>query len=344
VISTRLAEQVESPPLPAACSSEHWNLVFLLCFLPVVLALTDSLAAQTNIRVDADYVKVPVTVLDKDGRGVLGLRAGDFRLFDEGQQRPIANFILDREQVHVVFLLDTSGSIKEELDQIRYATLRFAEHFSREDRISVVSFSGNVQTIQDWTNNIGHLRKSLRKLKTGYKTALYDALVETARQKLAEIGGRRVIILLTDGLDNWSHTTYQTAMNELTRLNVSLYIVSRSRLVQARVEQNDRVEFLDRVMKNVLNDDEDFVDIYFKEKEVALNRLAEVNGGRVFYPEKLEQLGQTYVRIAEELKIQYLLTFLPPKDASTGPAFRRIRVECLKDVGQIYNRELYRAH
>ena len=133
-------------------------------------------------------------------------------------------------------------------------------------------------------------------------------------------------------------------MNELTRLNVSLYIVSRSRLVQARVEQNDRVEFLDRVMKNVLNDDEDFVGIYFKEKEVALNRLAEVNGGRVFYPEKLEQLGQTYVRIAEELKIQYLLTFLPPKDASTGPAFRRIRVECLKDVGQIYNRELYRAH
>lgn len=331
--------------MPAGSSSgEHRDLAFLLCCLAVLLLLGVSLQAQTNIRVDADYVKVPVTVLDKNGKGVLGLRATDFRLFDEGQERPIANFILDKQQVNVVFLLDTSGSIKEELDQIRYATLRFAEHFSREDRIAVVSFSGDVETIQDWTNSIGRLRKSLRKLKTGYKTALYDALIETARQKLSKVNGRRVIILLTDGLDNWSHATYQAAMNELTRLNVVLYIVSRSRLVQARVEQNDRVEFLDRVMKNVLKDDADFVDIYFREKEVALNHLAEVNAGRVFYPVKLEQLGQTYVHIAEELKIQYLLTFLPPKESSTGPDFRKIRVECLKDVGKIYNRELYRAH
>ncbi len=312
--------------------------------LAILVASVSFLSAQTNIRVDASYIKVPVTVLDKNGRGILGMRASDFRLYDEGEERPITNFILDQERVNVVFLLDTSGSVKEELDQIRWATLRFAQHFSEDDRIAVVSFADDIKTLQDWTNNIGHLRKSLRKLETGYKTALYDALVQTARKKLAEVTGRRVIILLTDGLDNWSETTYETAMNELTRLNVVLYIVSRSRMVQSKVEQSDRVEFLDRVMKNVLDDDANFVDIYFKEKEIALNQLAEVNAGQVFYPKELAALGQTYVRIAEELKIQYLMTFLPPSDASTGPAFRKIKVECLRDVGHIYNRQLYRAH
>ncbi|MFZ0426730.1 MAG: VWA domain-containing protein [Acidobacteriota bacterium] len=316
----------------------------LLGVLPVLFLIGSLLQAQSDIRVDAAYIKVPVTVLDQNGRGVVGLRASDFRVFDEGEERPIANFILDQEQVNVVFLLDTSGSVKEELDQIRYATLRFAQHFSHDDRISVVSFSDEITTLQDWTNNLGHLRKSLHKLKAGYKTALYDALITTARQKLSRVSGRRVIILLTDGLDNWSDSTYDEAMNEMTRLNVVLYIVSRSRLVRTKVEQSERVEFLDRVMKNVLDDDVSFVDIYFKEKEVALNHLAEVNAGRVFYPDKLAALGQTYVRIAEELKMQYLLTFSPAAADATGPAFRRIRVQCLRDVGQVFNRKLYRAH
>lgn len=334
-------------PRPNASDSvgrKRWHFSTWI-FLPATfLALSCAAFGQVDIQVNAGYVKVPVTVLDENGRGILGMRADDFRLFDEGEPRPISNFILDQAQAHVVFLLDTSGSVKEELDQIRYATLRFAQHFSRDDRLAVVAFAGGLTTIQDWTNNIGRLRKSLRKLKSGYKTALYDALVTTARERLSKVDGRRVIILLTDGLDNWSESSYEDAMDELTRRNVVLYIVSRSRLVKSRVAENDRVEFLDRVMKNVLRDDADFVDIYFKEKEVALNRLAEVNGGRVFYPAKLQQLGQTYVRIAEELKIQYLLTFLPPPDAATGPQFRTIRVDCLRDVGQIYNRELYRAH
>lgn len=310
--------------------------LFLVLSYPVTL-----LRGQPAFKVDAQYVKVPVTVLDESGHSVMGLTAEDFQLFDEEERREIANFILDRAPVNVVFLLDTSGSVKEELKEIKYATIRFAQNFGSDDRIAIAAFSDEVRTLQTWTNKIGDLRKSLRKLEQGYRTALYDALLATAHEKLARVTGKKVIILLTDGLDNESEATYEKVMTELTSLDVILYIVSRTRFVQSRVEESERVEFLDRVMKNVLDEDTSFVDVYFREKEVSMNHLAEVNAGRVFYPEKLQALGLTYVRIARELKTQYLLTFLPAD--GDGKTFRRIRVVCNKPVADVYHRRLYRV-
>lgn len=311
--------------------------------LPALLwvALHLDLEAQPTLRVDAEYVRVPVTVLDAQGRTILGLTADDFRLYDEGIERPIRNFLLDQSPINVVFLLDVSGSIQDELTEIRKATLRFAQAFGPEDRFALVSFSDQTRIVQDWTGRLRDLRRGVRRLRDGYRTALYDALLDTAADMLAPIEGKRVIILLTDGLDNESRASYDQVMTRMTRLGVVLYIVSRTRLVQSKVAQNERVEFLERVMRNVLRDDTSFVDIFFREKEASMNHLAEVNAGRVLYPEKLQALEQNYAQIAQELKGQYLLTFLPPTD-SPGE-FREIRVVCLRDVGEIYHRRLYRA-
>jgi len=325
-----------------AADWQHLSLRWLA--MAVFILAMGSLAvvhAQPAFKVDAGYVRVPVTVLDENGRSVLGLHAEDFRLFDDGKEMPIRNFVLDPAPVNVVFLLDTSGSVKEELNQIRYAVIRFAQHFEKDDRISIVSFSDRMRTLQDWTNDAGDILKALRRLEQGYRTALYDSLVATAKDKFKGVQGKRVILLLTDGLDNESETTYDEAMNRLIDLDVVLYIVSRTRLVQSKVEQSERIEFLDRVLKNVLDDDTSFVDTYFREKETAMNYLAEVNGGRAFYPVQLEELGQTYVRIAQELKNQYVMTFLP--DPSPEPVYRTLRVECLKPVGEVFHRKMYRT-
>jgi VWFA-related protein len=312
----------------------------MLTLLAGLIAVS-SLSGQTAFRVDAGYVRVPVTVLDQDGRSILGLTGEDFRLFDEEKEMPISNFLLDPAPVNVIFLLDTSGSVKEELQQIRYAVIRFAQHFDKDDRMEIVSFSDRMQTLQSWTNDPGDIRKSVRRLEQGYRTALYDSLVATASEKFKGIPGKRVILLLTDGLDNESETSYEEAMNRLIDLDVVLYIVSRTRLVQSKVEKSERVEFLDKVLKNVLNDDNSFVEAYFREKETSMNYLAEVNAGRVLYPLKLEELGQAYVRIAQELKTQYLLTFLPA--ATEEPEYRNLRVECLRPVGEVFHRKMYRT-
>ena len=312
----------------------------MVTLLAGLFAIT-SLSGQTAFKVDAGYVRVPVTVLDQDGRSILGLTGEDFRLFDEGKEMTISNFLLDPAPVNVIFLLDTSGSVKEELQQIRYAVIRFAQHFDRDDRMEIVSFSDRMRTLQSWTNDPGDIRKSLKRLEQGYRTALYDSLVATATEEFKGIAGKRVILLLTDGLDNESETGYEETMNRLVDLDVVLYIVSRTRLVQSKVEKSERVEFLDKVLKNVLNDDSSFVEAYFREKETSMNYLAEVNAGRVLYPLKLDELGQAYVRIAQELKTQYLLTFLP--EPTKEPEYRNLRVECLQTVGEIFHRKMYRT-
>lgn len=309
-----------------------------------VLALTLSLLLlqqPPTYRVDAQFVKVPVTVLDTEGKALLGLEKSDFRLFDEGESRPIENFVLDKSPVHVLFLLDASRSVQDEIQEIRWATLRFAQTFDRDDRIAVIGFSDTIEVLQDWTDDLDDVRKSLKKLKPGYRTALYDALSATTKERLQKLPGKKVIILLTDGLDNESNTSFREVMNQLIATNTVLYIVSRTKLIRDQVAEDDRVEFLNRVMKNVLKEEGSFVDAYFKVKETSMKQLAGANGGRVFFPDKLPALGQSYLQIARELKSQYVLTFRAPENAEKK--FRRIRVECLRDVGQVYYREIYLA-
>ncbi len=314
--------------------------MFLVAFLLFLLFFSTS-QGQPAYRVDARYIKVPVTVLDQNNRAVMGLTRDDFQLFDEGEPRPIENFVLDQTSIHVVFLLDASGSLRDEIQEIRAAALRFAQNFEEDDRIAVISFSDQIELLQDWTNSYKELRGALKKLKKGYRTALYDAILQTASETLRTITGKKVIILLTDGLDNESDASYASVMNEVIASNIVLYIVSRTRLVQPKVGESERVEFLNRVMKNVLGEDEDFVEIYFRLKETSMNYLAESSGGRVFYPEQLRELGQSYVQIARELKSQYILTFLPPHESTKR--FRSIVVTCNRPVGRIFHRQLYRV-
>jgi len=299
--------------------------------------------AQDPVRIviDADYVRVPVTVLDEDGKTVDNLKMEELTLLDEGEPVEIRNFVLDRTPVHVVLLLDASASVKEEIEQIKYAAIRFSQYFEQEDRIAVIAFSDRLQVLQDWTNNHKKLRKSLKRLKRGYRTAMYDALLATSREKLNKIPGKKVIILLTDGLDNESKSDYREVLDSLIESNTALYIVSRTRLVKSKIASSTRVEFLDRVMKNVLHDDASFVDLYFRMKEATMNHLAKTSGGRVLYPQELRALGSTYMQIARELKTQYVLTFLP---AAVGKReFRHIQVRCSREIGQIYHREIYRT-
>jgi VWFA-related protein len=308
-------------------------------FLPLVLLFI--FQEPVKLSFDADYIRVPVTVLDKDGKTIADLRKEELTLLDEGEPRSIRNFVLDETPVHVVLLLDASGSVKEEIEQIKYAAIRFAQYFGKQDQISVIAFSDRIQILQDWTNNHKKLKKSLKKLEKGYRTAMYDALLQTAQDRLKKVRGKKVIILLTDGLDNESNATLQTVLNSLIESSTSLYVVSRTRLIKSKVAAENRVEFLEQVMKNVLKDEGSFVDLYFEMKEASMNHLARTSGGRVLYPEELRALGTTYMQIARELKTQYVLTFLPPSQSELD--FRNIEVRCTREVGQIYHREVYKT-
>lgn len=314
--------------------------ILVICLCLFQASLLGQAQSRPSFKIQADFIKVPVTVLDRKGQTILDLESDDFELFDEEVPTPISNFVIDQSSVYVSLLLDSSGSVKDEIREIRDAAYGLVQIFDREDRISIVSFSDEIEILQEWTDNHRDLRRSLGGLERGYRTALYDAITAVVDGPLSQVSGRRVVILFTDGLDNESRATYNSVMDLLIEQDVILYLVSRSRLVQPDVKDSHRVDFLNRVLKNVLDEDEDFVDVYFREKEAAMNHLAETTGGRVLYPEALTDLGGAYVQIAREIKSQYLMTFLPPETSSKR--FRKIRVRCLEPYNRIYYRSMYR--
>ena len=307
--------------------------------LLTLLLLQAPTSQAASFRVAANYVKVPVTVFDEKGKLLDDLDRKDFEVLDDGEPTPIINFVRDQAPINVLLLLDSSGSLKDELEEIKQAALLFAQSFTREDRISIISFSDETVLLTPWTNRLKKIRKGLNKLKKGYRTAIYDALGETIKSHLSEVKGRRVIILLTDGLDNESLIPYDQILTRLIESQITLYIVSRTRLVDDKVRDSERVHFLNQVMRNVLQDDGDFVDDYFRKKETAMVNLAESTGGRALFPEVLADLGNTYAQVASELKHQYLLTFLPPE--SSAKKFRSIQVTCNLPAGRVYSRKQY---
>ena len=290
-------------------------------------------------RIRAELIKVPVTVLDPQGRIVSHLRQEDFGLLNESEPRSIENFVLDRTPIQAVLLLDVSSSIREEIEEIRSAAVDFARSLQGEDRVAVTAFADEIVLLQDWTNDLRRLGKSLKRLQRGYRTALYDALLTTAREHVRSRSGKRVIILFTDGLDNESQTSCDQVTQNLIENNIALYIVSRTRLVQPEIAKSRRVEFLNRVMKNLLHGNHDYVEAYFREKERAMNQLAETTGGRVFFPERLHDLRETYLELAHELKSQYILTFRPP--SRSHKTLRNIQVLCTTPGSEVSHRKQY---
>jgi len=316
--------------------------VFLAVLLVVAFALPTPGFGQSSpprFRVEASFIKVPVTVSDGRGRPIQDLGPRNFKVFDEGEERAIDNFVLDKNPVNVVILLDMSGSVREEIDEIKDVAISFSKVFDKEDRISVMTFADELHLLQDWTNNPGKVKKALKKAEPGYRTALFDALQKVGRDRFRSVSGKKVIIVLTDGVDNESQTAFEAVLPQLVQADVALYIVSRTRLILREVQRQARVEFLNQVMKNLLKDDEDFVELYFREKETAMEHLSESTGGRVLYPLKLEELRGSYEQVAKELKSQYLLTFRPP--LQSDKQFRNIRVACSDPMAIVHHREQY---
>src|SRR6266568_2151053 len=99
----------------------------------------------TSFSVSVNLIKVPLSVFDEDGNMVQSLRREDFRLYENGVPQQIRSFGLDRNPVSVVLVVDTSGTVEKELKKIKEAAESLAFALSPEDRISIVSFSDDVQ-------------------------------------------------------------------------------------------------------------------------------------------------------------------------------------------------------
>jgi Ca-activated chloride channel family protein len=210
---------------------------FLLSLtLPAHLAARDA-AAQDEppassdevVRIDTDLVAVPVYVTDARGRRVAGLGAEDFELREEGRRVGITHFAAGAERVALLFLLDASGSTREIITQQRETALALFSRFGPGSRLAVMQFRERPELTQPFTTDLRLARRAFRiESLPDRRTAIFDAAraaVEALRGGAAHPAERRIVVLISDGLDTASATAAPSVIDEARRAGVSFYVI-----------------------------------------------------------------------------------------------------------------------
>ena len=258
---------------------------------------------EDTLAVDVDRVNVLFTVADGKGRLVRKLGKNDFTVYEDDRIQSISNFSTEADlPLNIAFLVDSSGSIRDKLRFERQAASKFFNSTIRpgKDRAFVMSFDTKTALLQDYTDNPVLLSDAVQRIIPGGSTSLYDAVLEAATRKLGQQPGRRVIIVLSDGLDNSSHISISTALEAVQKKDVVIYSVSTNRI--------DPGDARDQ-----------------KIGDGNLNRLSLETGGRALFPSGVNELVRSFLKVSEELRSQYSLAYGPTNIKRDG-TYRQIRL------------------
>ena len=296
------------------------------------------------VRVDTMLVTVPVSVLDRQGRFVPGLKREDFTLLENGEQQPIAYFETAEKPFTVALVLDMSASTRCHLDDIKAAAVAFAKQLRPQDRVLVVTFNSEVLLLTEPTSDVNLMEAVIQEYaNTGTATRLYDAVDLTIQERLNRIKGRKAIVLFTDGVDTASQqATYRSTLDQVQELDALIYPIQydTTDYLQAMqgagsvtVTTTQQGPFGITTSKQTYNvqgnggaalpgttkADYDRADQY-------LHALADRTGGRLYQANDTKQLADAFSRIAEELRRQYTLGYYPQSANIADGELRQIRV------------------
>jgi VWFA-related protein len=257
-----------------------------------------------TISVNVDLVNVLFTVADKKGKFVTNLRKEDFKVYEDDKAQSISRFSSETNlPLTIALLVDTSGSIRDKLKFEEEAAIEFFYSTLQrgKDKALVISFDSGVELLQDFTDDPEKLADKIRKIRAGGGTSLYDAIYLAVNEKLADQGGRRVVILITDGDDNSSRVSLTETLEVAQQNTVTIYSISTNSTAFFGSKDQER-------------------------GDKTLKKFSEETGGKAFFPLKIEDLASSFLDIHDELRAQYQIGYTPTNGKMDG-TFRRIRVD-----------------
>lgn len=297
--------------------------------LTVIVNAQDS---DDVIRVDTELVPFEVTVTDRDGSPVRGLQSKDFKLYEDGKERPVEFFEPIKKDMGrpltIIFALDVSGSVTiDELGKLRDAMQSFTANLAEYDSyFAVMTFGTEVKTIQSFTNRRDKLEKTFNKLvreQDGGSTHAYDAVDDAIRllkrkspSSIKNKLVRRAVILITDGFPVGDTVSPKTVIERANEAETSVYSVilpSYSRM------QRDKKPLLTLL---------------------EASGLLEKTGGRSFYAGE-KNFEPLFKSLAEEITSSYVVAFYPKPENRGDGKFHRVRIEAPKGFKIKQNREGY---
>ena len=236
------------------------------------------------VRVDSNLVIIPASVVDGSGRAITDLKVEDFELKIDGEVKTIGELTRSETPVHVALLFDNSYSLSAAREFEKQAAVRFFRRVVRPiDRAAVYSISTTPTLSQGLTNDVPRLVRTVEHFGAPEgATALFDAVAQAA-DYMRPLTGRKVLVLVSDGTDTVSDTSFDEAVNRALRAECQVYVV-----------QTRQVE--DPSLHDPVS-------------EQLMHRITEQTGGAVYVPRAVEELDAVFTQISLDLSQQYLLSY-----------------------------------
>jgi len=295
------------------------------------------------ITVDTNLVTTPVSVLDRSGRFIAGLRQRDFKIFENGVPQKVTYFQSEEQPFTVVLMIDCSPSTRYKIDDIHYAAVRFLDQLRPNDKVMVVSFDSRVRLYTpEPTSDRKALFAAIYKAQFGSGTSLYDAVSAVSQLEQMRITGRKAIVIFTDGVDTTSRAaTLQSTLADAEELEALIYPIRYDTRQTAGGAANSAPAAIDlaQLMKDypgvpipqgaIIRAGRGQSAAEYERGRVYLEGLADKTGGRIFEADSTTNLDTAFAGIAEELRRQYSIGYYPEKPGEPGE-HRSIKIQVLQ--------------
>jgi len=275
--------------------------LLLVCFYVNTPTAPTAFAQQTPddevVRVNTDLLLFPIRVRDKKGQAVAGLTDQDLLLKDQDQVTTGVYFSPGADRVALLFALDQSGSLREIISQQQEAALALFSRFGERSSVAVLRFSNTSSLATPFTKDLTAARSAFRfRAAHNQRTAIFDAAADSVKafDDLPRLRAeRRIVVLISDGLDNLSRTSAESVINTAVEKRVSFYVIHLP-LFEPRDGR-----------------------LAVRPPSKGFKDLAEKTGGKYFLVgdaksallPKQNDLTPIFQAIEEDLKSQYLLGF-----------------------------------
>lgn len=263
--------------------------------LSISLAAAVSVAAvQQTFRAEVDLVHFGVVVTDKQGVPIAGLTADDFDIREEGKLQTIKFFAVGSPEaappLHIGFLLDASGSMGEDIKDVRTAAIKFLNAMEDAADITLVDFDTEVRMARYSASNYARLIERIRGRKADGYTALYDAL-GVYLSGTADQTGQKILIMYTDGGDTRSALHLTEVIDLLRASDVTVYVVGYLEHQSSSSRTTQRME---------------------------LTRFATMTGGLALFPSSLKEVDKMYEKIQGEIHARYSVGYTSTDERTNG--------------------------
>jgi Ca-activated chloride channel family protein len=268
----------------------------------VAATATGVLGQQGRFRAEVDLVNIAVMVMDRQGNFISDLKVDDFTLLEDGARQQVTHFLRGDAEAEALnlrlgLLLDTSGSMQDDIALARTAAIRFLKELPEAHDVTLVDFDTEVRVARYGLADLPRLVERIRTRRTAGWTAFYDAL-GIYLDGVQELDGRKILVVYTDGGDTRSAQTFSDVLEMLKASDVIVYGIG----------------FLQHQPSSVRN-----------EQKMRLQQLADVTGGQTFFPTSTKALNQVFDQIVAQVRAQYSLGFVSTNTTHDG-SWRKVDV------------------